>query len=85
MKLALARVSSQVLAYDESPEAAARARANAARNELGHLIVERANAFDRLRALEGAGEQFGKPTSDGRDHRVKGVAQGMLPDDRATV
>jgi 23S rRNA (cytosine1962-C5)-methyltransferase len=56
--LALARVSSQVLAYDEAPEAAARARANAARNELPHLIVERANAFDRLRALEAAGEQF---------------------------
>jgi 23S rRNA (cytosine1962-C5)-methyltransferase len=56
--LALARNARSVLALDESAAAVERARANAARNELGHVTVEQANAFDRLRMLEGEGRSF---------------------------
>jgi 23S rRNA (cytosine1962-C5)-methyltransferase len=56
--LALARRGGAVLATDESAEATARAAANAARNGLPNLTVERANAFDKLRALEAAGQRF---------------------------
>jgi 23S rRNA (cytosine1962-C5)-methyltransferase len=57
--LALARGGARrVLAIDESPEAAARARANAARNGLTGVEVEVGNAFDRLRALEAEGRRF---------------------------
>lgn len=50
--------ASAVLALDEAAPAVARARANAARNGLGQVTVEQANAFDRLRQLEAAGETF---------------------------
>jgi len=56
--LALARRGGAVLALDENPAAVERAAANARRNGLGNLTVERANAFDRLRALEAARELF---------------------------
>ena len=45
-------------AVDESADAVARATANAHRNGLTNLTVERANAFDLLRALESRGESF---------------------------
>jgi 23S rRNA (cytosine1962-C5)-methyltransferase len=56
--LALARQGGPVLATDEDPQAVTRARANAARNGLGNLEVQQANAFDRLRALEAEGRRF---------------------------
>ena len=57
--LALARGGARaVLALDEAAPAVERARANAARNGLSQVTVEQANAFDRLRALEGEGRAF---------------------------
>jgi 23S rRNA (cytosine1962-C5)-methyltransferase len=56
--LALARRGGPVLALDENPAAVERAAANARRNDLANLTVERANAFDRLRALEAARAAF---------------------------
>src|SRR6185312_5965589 len=57
--LALARGgAASVLALDEAALAAERARENAARNGLSQVKVEQANAFDRLRALEGDGRSF---------------------------
>ena len=56
--LALARAAGEVLAIDENPAAAERAAANARRNALAHMRVERGNAFDLLRAFEGRGERF---------------------------
>jgi 23S rRNA (cytosine1962-C5)-methyltransferase len=58
--LALARGGARsVLALDEAAPAVERARANAARNRLDGVVrVEQANAFDRLRALEGEGRAF---------------------------
>jgi 23S rRNA (cytosine1962-C5)-methyltransferase len=57
--LALARGGAKsVLALDEAAPAAERARENAARNGLSQVRVEQANAFDRLRALEGEGRSF---------------------------
>jgi 23S rRNA (cytosine1962-C5)-methyltransferase len=56
--LALARRGGAVRAVDESADAAARATANARRNGLDNLTVERANAFDLLRGLEARGESF---------------------------
>jgi 23S rRNA (cytosine1962-C5)-methyltransferase len=47
-----------VVAVDESEAAVARATANARRNDLPNLKVQRANSFDLLRAFEGAGERF---------------------------
>jgi 23S rRNA (cytosine1962-C5)-methyltransferase len=58
--LALARKAGagEVLAVDESEAAVARATANARRNGLANLKVERANSFDLLRALESRGELY---------------------------
>ncbi len=56
--LALARRGGPVLALDENPAAVERAAANARRNGLANLTVERANAFDRLRGLEAARSTF---------------------------
>ncbi|HVV16361.1 MAG TPA: methyltransferase domain-containing protein [Polyangia bacterium] len=56
--LALARRGGAVLALDENPAAVERAAANARRNGLANMTVERANAFDRLRALEAARATF---------------------------
>jgi 23S rRNA (cytosine1962-C5)-methyltransferase len=56
--LALARRGGKVLAIDENETAVSRAAANAARNGLSNLEVERANSFDLLRAFEARGEQF---------------------------
>jgi 23S rRNA (cytosine1962-C5)-methyltransferase len=56
--LALARRGGPVRAVDESADAVARATANARRNGLANLTVERANSFDLLRALEADGAEF---------------------------
>ncbi|HZL21614.1 MAG TPA: methyltransferase domain-containing protein [Polyangia bacterium] len=56
--LALARRGGEVLAIDESEAAVARAAANARRNDLPNLMVERANSFDLLRRLESRGESY---------------------------
>lgn len=57
--LALARGgATSVLALDEAAPAVARAKANAERNQLAQVTVEQANAFDRLRQLEGDGRSF---------------------------
>jgi len=56
--LALARKQGSVLATDEDAQAVARAKANAARNQLANLEVRQANAFDLLRTLEADKQQF---------------------------
>jgi 23S rRNA (cytosine1962-C5)-methyltransferase len=56
--LAMARRGGETLAVDESEPSAARALANARRNDLANMEVRRANAFDLLRALEAEGERF---------------------------
>jgi 23S rRNA (cytosine1962-C5)-methyltransferase len=56
--LALARRGGEVLAVDESGAAVARASANARRNGLPNLAVQRANSFDLLRSMESRGELF---------------------------
>ena len=56
--LALARRGGAVRANDEDQRAADRTRANAERNGLFNMTVSRENAFDMLRAMEGAGERF---------------------------
>ena len=58
--LALARGegAGEVVAVDESEAAVARATANARRNDLPNLKVQRANSFDLLRTFEAAGERF---------------------------
>jgi 23S rRNA (cytosine1962-C5)-methyltransferase len=56
--LALARSCQSVIAVEQDPDAADRARANMARNGHRHVEVKTANAFDVLRSLSDAGEQF---------------------------
>jgi 23S rRNA (cytosine1962-C5)-methyltransferase len=56
--LALARKGGAVLATDEDAQAVARASANAERNGLHNMTVEKANAFDLLRSLEASGRKF---------------------------
>ena len=56
--LALARRGVEVTAVDDDADAVERATANAARNELSNMRVERANSFDLLRELESRGERF---------------------------
>jgi len=56
--LALARKNGPVLATDEDAQAVARAKANAARNQLPNLEVRQANAFELLRTLEADKRQF---------------------------
>ncbi len=95
--LALARGGGDVLAIDEDAAAAERAAANARRNELANMRVERGNAFDLLRAFEGARRalrrrgggsaragQAGRPAGAGRRRaRVQGAgAARRAPDPR---
>jgi 23S rRNA (cytosine1962-C5)-methyltransferase len=56
--LALARRKGPVLACDEDAQAVARAKANAARNQLPNLEVHQANAFELLRSLEADKRDF---------------------------
>jgi len=56
--LHLARRAGSVMAVDQSPEALARGSRNAALNGLTNIVWREANAFDFLRSLERAREQF---------------------------
>lgn len=56
--LALARKGGPVLATDEDPQQVRYATSNAKRNQLSNLEVRQANAFELLRSLEAAHEQF---------------------------
>jgi 23S rRNA (cytosine1962-C5)-methyltransferase len=56
--LALARACSSVIAVEQDPDAAARARANVARNGHRHVEVVTGNAFDELRRRSDAKETF---------------------------
>jgi 23S rRNA (cytosine1962-C5)-methyltransferase len=56
--LALAPKCDSVLAVDISEDAVARIRANAARNNLGHVEARAMNVFDELRELERRGARF---------------------------
>jgi 23S rRNA (cytosine1962-C5)-methyltransferase len=56
--LALARTCSSVIAVEQDPVAAGRARANAEANGLRHVQVEAANAFDVMRQYSEAGRKF---------------------------
>jgi len=75
--LALARRAGDVLAIDEDAEAVEAAAANARRNELANLRVERGNAFDRLREFEGQGERFDVVVLDPPALAKRGGPQGV--------
>jgi 23S rRNA (cytosine1962-C5)-methyltransferase len=81
--LALARGGGEVLAIDEDAAAAERAAANARRNELGNLRVERGNAFDRLREFEGRGARFDVVVLDPPALAKRGGPQGATAAARA--
>jgi len=81
--LALARGGGDVLAIDEDAAAAERAAANARRNELANMRVERGNAFDLLRAFEGRGERFDVVVLDPPALAKRGGPQGLVTAARA--
>ena len=81
--LALARGGGDVLAIDEDAAAAERAAANARRNELANMRVERGNAFDLLRAFEGRGERFDVVVVDPPALAKRGGPQGLVTAARA--
>ena len=81
--LALARGGGDVLAIDEDATAAERAAANARRNELSNMRVERGNAFDLLRAFEGRGERFDVVVIDPPALAKRGGPQGLVAAARA--
>lgn len=56
--LHLARRAGTVVAVDQSPDALARGKRNAALNGQANISWREANAFDLLRGLERAGERF---------------------------
>jgi 23S rRNA (cytosine1962-C5)-methyltransferase len=56
--LALAPVCTSVLAVEQDPQAAERARANAAANGRANVTVQTGNAFDVLRAFSEEGRRF---------------------------
>lgn len=74
--LSLARTCSSVLAIEQEPKAAQRARANVERNGHRHVEVKTANAFDVLRELSDAEEHFETVVIDppGLAKRSEGVA-----------
>ena len=81
--LALARGGGDVLAIDEDAAAADHAAANARRNELANMRVERGNAFDLLRAFEGRGERFDVVVVDPPALAKRGGPQGLVTAARA--
>ena len=81
--LALARGGGDVLAIDEDAAAAERAAANARRNELANMRVERGNAFDLLHAFEGRGERFDVVVVDPPALAKRGGPQGLVTAARA--
>ena len=72
-----------MLAIDEDAAAAERAAANARRNELANMRVERGNAFDLLRAFEGRGERFDVVVVDPPALAKRGGPQGLVTAARA--
>jgi 23S rRNA (cytosine1962-C5)-methyltransferase len=81
--LALARGGGDVLAIDEDATAVDRAAANARRNGLANMRVERGNAFDLLRAFEGRGERFDVVVLDPPALAKRGGPQGLTTAARA--
>jgi 23S rRNA (cytosine1962-C5)-methyltransferase len=74
--LSLARRCSAVIAVEQDPDAAARARANVARNGHRHVEVVTGNAFDELRRRSDEGETFDTVVIDppGLAKRKEGLA-----------
>lgn len=74
--LALARSCSSVIAVEQDPDAASRARANVERNGHRHVEVQTGNAFDVLRTLSDEGKQFDTVVLDppGLAKRKEGLA-----------
>jgi 23S rRNA (cytosine1962-C5)-methyltransferase len=74
--LALARTCTSVIAVEQDPDAAARARANVTRNGHRHVEVVTGNAFDELRRRSDAGETFDTVVVDppGLAKRKEGLA-----------
>lgn len=74
--LSLARRCSAVIAVEQDPDAAARARANASRNGHRHVEVVTGNAFDELRRRSDEGETFDTVVIDppGLAKRKEGLA-----------
>jgi 23S rRNA (cytosine1962-C5)-methyltransferase len=80
--LALARGgAASVLAFDENAEAVARARHNAAENQLAQVNVIQHNAFDALRQLEADGRSFDVVVLD--PPALAKRKSGMAPAERA--
>jgi 23S rRNA (cytosine1962-C5)-methyltransferase len=81
--LALARRGGEALAIDDNEAAARRTSDNARRNGLGNVTVERANAFDVLRALESRGERFDVVVLDPPALAKRGGVAGLAAAARA--
>jgi 23S rRNA (cytosine1962-C5)-methyltransferase len=77
--LALSRTCDSVLAVEQDPKAAERARENAARNGRSHVTVENANAFDVLRRFADSGRRFDTVVLDppGLAKRREGLATAL--------
>ncbi|MFL5346445.1 MAG: class I SAM-dependent rRNA methyltransferase [Hyalangium sp.] len=77
--LALSRSCDAVLAVEQDPKAAERARENAARNGRSHVTVETGNAFDVLRRFADSGRRFDTVVLDppGLAKRREGLATAL--------
>ncbi len=77
--LALSRSCDTVLAVEQDPKAAERARENAARNGRSHVTVETGNAFDVLRRFADSGRRFDTVVLDppGLAKRREGLATAL--------
>jgi 23S rRNA (cytosine1962-C5)-methyltransferase len=77
--LALSRTCDTVLAVEQDPKAAERARENAARNGRSHVTVETGNAFDVLRRFADSGRRFDTVVLDppGLAKRREGLATAL--------
>ncbi len=77
--LALSRSCTSVLAVEQDPKAAERARQNAARNGRAHVTVEQGNAFDVLRGFADSGRRFDTVVLDppGLAKRREGLATAL--------
>ncbi len=77
--LALSRSCSSVIAIEQDPAAAAKARSNALSNGRANVRVEEANAFDVLRGFAEAGQQFDTVVIDppGLGKRKEGIQTAL--------
>ncbi|MBN1209655.1 MAG: class I SAM-dependent rRNA methyltransferase [Myxococcaceae bacterium] len=77
--LALGRSCDTVLAVEQDPKAAERARENAARNGRSNVTVEHGNAFDVLRRFADSGRRFDTVVLDppGLAKRREGLATAL--------